>query len=240
MNMHYTPYESWYDTKFVYKYSFPDQERPVDDNGQVSTQSSPDLGNLTDFHQLILLRILRPDRLPSAMSRYVNRHLTSVKPLASSIGSLIGSSERLLGVMVMLPPTPAFGNKQLMSNFSLKQKPTGVLHSIAQVCEIDHCLCGIGTYFQFWYNCDLSKCWRNQGQYSFGVKFKTISFLNTKSYKVYNQLLALNSILVRGQYPSSQPVTNNKSSLLCFRTQFVVKHDSSSQYVRGQCANLGF
>ena len=115
----------------TYQLSF--QDRPPDDQGRLSTHSSPDLGNLTDFHQLILLRILRPDRLPSAMSRYVNRHLTSVKPMPSSLGSIIGSSERLLGVMILLPPTPAFGNKQLMSNFSMKQKPTGILQTIAQV-----------------------------------------------------------------------------------------------------------
>ncbi|XP_072048734.1 uncharacterized protein [Amphiura filiformis] len=123
-------WESWYKADAPENEGLPlkpgtadgEQERQIDDRGQVSTQSSPDLGNLTDFHQLILLRIMRPDRLPSAMSRYVNRHLTSVKPLVSSIGSIIGSSERLLGVMVLLPPTPAFGNKQLMSNFSLKQK----------------------------------------------------------------------------------------------------------------------
>ncbi len=37
---------------------------------------SPDLGGLSDFHQLILLRMLRPDRLPIAMARYVNKHLS--------------------------------------------------------------------------------------------------------------------------------------------------------------------
>ena len=56
--------------------------------------------------------------------------------MPSSLGSIIGSSERLLGVMILLPPTPAFGNKQLMSNFSMKQKPTGILQAIAQVNRI--------------------------------------------------------------------------------------------------------
>lgn len=74
------------------------------------------------------------------MSRYVNRHLTSVKPIVSSIGSMMGSAERLLGVMVLLPPTPACGNKELMSNFSMKLKPTQVLQAVAQV-GFHFCLC---------------------------------------------------------------------------------------------------
>lgn len=37
---------------------------------------TPDLGPLSDFHQLLLLRMLRQDRLPAALVRYVNKHLT--------------------------------------------------------------------------------------------------------------------------------------------------------------------
>ena len=32
-------------------------------------------GSLTDFHQLLLLRLLRPDRFPVAMATYVSKHL---------------------------------------------------------------------------------------------------------------------------------------------------------------------
>ena len=107
----------------------------MDDNGQTSAQSSPDLGSLTEFHQLILLRLLRPDRFPVAAGRYVAHHLTAVKALPSSIGSILGSAQRLLGVLVLLPPTPAFGNKQFSSNLKMKVKPVDVLRGVAQVSE---------------------------------------------------------------------------------------------------------
>ena len=113
--------------------SVPDHSRPVDAEGQTSAQSTPDLGSLTEFHQLILLRLLRPDRFPVAMAHYVRRHLTSVQPLASSAGSLLGSAQRLLGVLVLLPPTPAFGNRQLGSGLKMKAKPVDILKAIAQV-----------------------------------------------------------------------------------------------------------
>lgn len=37
---------------------------------------SPDLGPLSEFHQLLLLRMLRPDRLPVALAKYINKYLT--------------------------------------------------------------------------------------------------------------------------------------------------------------------
>lgn len=45
-------------------------------NSQGNGMKTPDLGPLSDFHQLLLLRMLRQDRLPAALVRYVNKHLT--------------------------------------------------------------------------------------------------------------------------------------------------------------------
>ncbi|XP_033641711.1 dynein beta chain, flagellar outer arm-like [Asterias rubens] len=109
-----------------------EEHRPVDNEGQTSAQSTPDLGSLTEFHQLILLRLLRPDRFPSTARRYVTRHLTSVTSHPSSIGSILGSKERLLGVLVLLPPTPAFGNQQFPGSLKMKTRPVDVLRGIAQ------------------------------------------------------------------------------------------------------------
>ncbi|XP_022099208.1 dynein beta chain, ciliary-like [Acanthaster planci] len=133
-------WEAWYKTTNPEEEPLPyrpatageDQSRLVDAEGQTSAHSTPDLGSLTEFHQLILLRLLRPDRFPAAVAHYVRRHLTSVKPLASSVGSLLGSAQRLLGVLVLLPPTPAFGNSQLGSGMKMKAKPVDVLKTIAQ------------------------------------------------------------------------------------------------------------
>ena len=117
---------------FGFVYSL-EEHRPVDNEGQTSAHSTPDLGSLTEFHQLILLRLLRPDRFPSTARRYVTRHLTSVTSHPSSIGSILGSKERLLGVLVLLPPTPAFGNQQFPGSLKMKTRPVDVLRGIAQV-----------------------------------------------------------------------------------------------------------
>lgn len=45
-------------------------------NSHSNGMKTPDLGPLSDFHQLLLLRMLRQDRLPAALVRYVNKHLT--------------------------------------------------------------------------------------------------------------------------------------------------------------------
>ncbi len=110
-----------------------EENRPDDNDRQNSAHSTPDLGSLTEFHQLILLRLLRPDRFPSTARRYVTRHLTSVTSHPSSIGSILGSKERLLEVLVLLLPTPAFGNQQFPGSLKMKMRPVDVLRGIAQV-----------------------------------------------------------------------------------------------------------
>ena len=114
-------------------FCYEGEERPVDEQGQTSPQSSPDLGSLNEFHQLILLRLLRPDRFPAAASRYVQRHLTCVKPLPSAIGSILGSATRSLAVMVLMPPSPAGGNKRLPSELKSSTRPVDILQTYAQV-----------------------------------------------------------------------------------------------------------
>ena len=105
---------------FGFVYSL-EEHRPVDNEGQTSAHSTPDLGSLTEFHQLILLRLLRPDRFPSTARRYVTRHLTSVTSHPSSIGSILGSKERLLGVLVLL-----------LSHVSLRYlKATGIVWRVS-------------------------------------------------------------------------------------------------------------
>jgi hypothetical protein len=44
-----------------------------------------DLGPLNDFHQLLILRMLRPDRLPAALARYTDHHLDLHDPMEDSM-----------------------------------------------------------------------------------------------------------------------------------------------------------
>lgn len=98
-----------------------------------SGQSTPDLGDLTDFHQLVLLRLLRPDRFAIAASKYVARHLTVVKALPTSLGGLVASVHHQLGVLILMPPTPAYGNARLTSEITQISNPTDILREYAKV-----------------------------------------------------------------------------------------------------------
>ena len=67
-------------------------------------ESSTESGSLTEFHQLILLRILRPDRLPIAMSRYVSEYLNVESEQNLTLDQLLETaSERHCGILVLLP-----------------------------------------------------------------------------------------------------------------------------------------
>ena len=98
---------------------------------------SPDLGPLTDFHQLLLLRMLRPDRLPVGLSKYINKYLTLNLPeqVEFSLADVLKDSKRHLGVLLLLPENLSCMTSHPVSRLRLTTPPVDVLFSLAKVRE---------------------------------------------------------------------------------------------------------
>ncbi|XP_071959570.1 uncharacterized protein [Antedon mediterranea] len=131
---HPEAWEEWY------KLATPEDEplpmRPETDDTQAKqdsgNSSSPDLGPLTDFHQLLLIRLLRPDRLPIVMARYISKHFTSVKPFKCTIPAILSSATLSLGVLILMPPSPSMNNEHFPSSLKMNKSPVELLCSYAQ------------------------------------------------------------------------------------------------------------
>lgn len=97
-------------------------------------QMSPDLGLLTDFHQLLLLRMLRPDRLPSAMSTYVNKHLSLNLPEQTefNVQETLENAKHHWGILLLLPPSPG-PQASPATRLKLTDSPVKVLKLMAKV-----------------------------------------------------------------------------------------------------------
>ncbi|XP_069115919.1 uncharacterized protein [Argopecten irradians] len=117
-----------------------------------SGSKSPDLGPLSDFHQLLLLRMLRPDRLPIALVRYVNKHLTINLPNQSefNIHEVLKDAKRHLGVLLLLPPSVINGTRNPSSRLSLTHPPVEVLLQLAELvgAKVEHVRVGEGCEIQ--------------------------------------------------------------------------------------------
>ena len=101
---------------------------------------SPDLGPLTDFHQLLLLRMLRPDRLPVGLSKYINKYLTLNLPeqVEFSLSDVLKDSKRHLGVLLLLPENSSSMTSHPVSRLRLTTPPIDVLFSLAKVWVFLH------------------------------------------------------------------------------------------------------
>ena len=100
-------------------------------------RDSPELGALTDFHQLLLLRLLRPDRLPTAMAHYVKRHLnlTSADAGKLSMQQVIDVTHaNHTGILVLTPPVTADMDVSNVDNQTTHMSPVSTICAIAQVC----------------------------------------------------------------------------------------------------------
>ena len=95
---------------------------------------------MTDFHQLLLLRMLRPDRLPIALVNYVNKHLTLNLPDQSdfNLADTLKDAKRQLGVLLLLPPSVTSGLKPFSTRLRMTDQPTNVLFKMAQVILYKH------------------------------------------------------------------------------------------------------
>jgi len=109
--------------------------------GAVGTEreetASPDLGALSDFHQLLLLRLLRPDRLPSTLAHYVTRHLSLTTDDTDKLSVeqvLDVTHDSHTGILVLTPPVTADTDVSNVTNLSLHVSPVSIICAIAQVC----------------------------------------------------------------------------------------------------------
>lgn len=110
-------------------------ERRPASGGSAENIKTPDLGPMTDFHQLLLLRMLRPDRLPTALVNYVNKHLTLNLPDQSdfNLADTLKDAKRQMGVLLLLPPSITSGLKPYSTKLRMTDQPVDVLYKMAQV-----------------------------------------------------------------------------------------------------------
>ncbi|XP_076457719.1 uncharacterized protein LOC143291635 isoform X3 [Babylonia areolata] len=119
------------------------QENKVPEGTRGSTQhvnpGSPDLGPLNDFHQLLILRMLRPDRLPAALAHYTDRHLSLHDPLEDSMNmaEVLLDARSHLGILLLLPTSAASPTMVPESRLKLTSNPVDVLCGVAKAVGIE-------------------------------------------------------------------------------------------------------
>ena len=79
--------------------------------------------------------MLRPDRLPTALVNYVNKHLTLNLPDQSdfNLADTLKDAKRHLGVLLLLPPSVTSGLKPFSTKLRMTDQPIDVLYKMAQV-----------------------------------------------------------------------------------------------------------
>ena len=120
---------------------------------QQASANTPDLGPLNDFHQLLMLRMLRQDRLPAALARYTDRHLPLSDPLEDSMNmaEVLLDARSHLGVLLLLPASASSTYMVPESRLRLTNNPVDVLCDVAKVGVsflgmfglVHHCLMSI-------------------------------------------------------------------------------------------------
>ena len=96
---------------------------------------TPDLGPLTEFHLLLLLRLLRPDRLTIAVATYVSKNLSLNLEDQSQFGvnQLMDSvSNHHVGVLVLTPPSPNQTTTHAVSSINVTHSPIDHIHDLAR------------------------------------------------------------------------------------------------------------
>ncbi|XP_071095883.1 uncharacterized protein [Haliotis cracherodii] len=138
----------WYKSTYPEREALPcaniaqDTEMPPPESGRAGSRGSeraaaagsPDLGLLSEFHQLLILRMLRPDRLPAALARYVekNLNLTLPKETGFNLGDVLLDARSHLGVLLLLPPSPSHLHSCSVSRLRLTHSPVTMLTDLAK------------------------------------------------------------------------------------------------------------
>lgn len=141
-------WHQWYTTPYPEQEPLPlseraglkaiEKEEDIQGAQTEGTTSSPDLGSLTDFHQLLILRMLRPDRLPSALARYTEKHLRLNDPAENSmsIAEVLLGARSHLGVLLLLPLSTAVEDMVPESRLKLTDNPVNALLKVAKDLSI--------------------------------------------------------------------------------------------------------
>ncbi|XP_078672103.1 uncharacterized protein LOC144911712 isoform X1 [Branchiostoma floridae x Branchiostoma belcheri] len=139
-------WERWYQSLA------PEEERlpyrpPTEEQAADAGTGSPDLGPMTDFHQLLIMRCLRPDRLPFAMAKYVQKHMPGVlgnKATPSLEAILDAAGDSHIGVLVLLSPSLNSSSQPNIAAIDIKKHPVEVLKSLAKDLPVEHVAVGEG------------------------------------------------------------------------------------------------
>ncbi|GFO25145.1 dynein beta chain, ciliary-like, partial [Plakobranchus ocellatus] len=107
--------------------------------GNAGPQTPPlEGGRLNDFHRLLLLRMLRQDRLPTALLTYTQRHLALYDPEEEvfNVNEILKEARKHLGVLVLLPPAPSDPRGHPAMRLKLTRSPVEELILLAKAVGI--------------------------------------------------------------------------------------------------------
>ena len=141
---------------------------------------------VTDFHKLLLIRLLRPDRFPTAMADYVSANIEldpDVEPNISLDRLMEALSCGMGGVLVLLPTD---NNSQRLTKMLTTTPPLECIKQIAQAQSIE-CAClavGCGN------DMEILKAIEKAERDDHWVLIENTHLMNEKMLKEVKQLLA--------------------------------------------------
>lgn len=93
---------------------------------------------LNDFHKMLILRMLRPDRLPTALLEYTHNHLAAYDPEEETfnVREVLSDARKHWGVLVLLPSPAHDANSHAASRLKLTISPVEELINLAKVVSL--------------------------------------------------------------------------------------------------------
>ncbi|XP_055866060.1 uncharacterized protein LOC106055129 isoform X2 [Biomphalaria glabrata] len=141
-------WKEWYQSSYPEKQQLPvfvkKTEKMLDEKideetekRKVNQSRADESGNLNDFHKLLLLRLLRPDRIPTALTAYTQRHLNKFnKVKSSSINEVVSDARKLWGVLILLPQSIDTTSGHPASRLKLTLSPVDKLVQLAKSANV--------------------------------------------------------------------------------------------------------
>ena len=121
-------WQEWYNHDRPESLSFPGIDEDNEKGDQEEDEQTQD--SMTDFHGLLILRCLRPDRLTSAMREYVGEILDNLQAqIYLSLSEILTQIEHSVPILVLLPDS----SLRAMSVDS----PAKAILELAEVCAMN-------------------------------------------------------------------------------------------------------
>ncbi|XP_069470025.1 uncharacterized protein [Ambystoma mexicanum] len=129
-------WEEWYNTDYPDLQNLPHETTEKEhilegkEQDEISRQAgNPDQSPFLEFHKLLLLRALRPDRLPAALSQYVKKHMSDLvlNSAFQEIDELSNLAESTLGILVLLQQQNTTSKKDSYEGTVIHLDPTHVI-----------------------------------------------------------------------------------------------------------------